>query len=69
MLQTVREWRVITVASLLFMALLAWDVTQWFMQLEAPTTGQGTFAGGVVLAVVGALKFWMETKANGQNSD
>jgi len=69
LLSIFRAWRVVTLASMLFMVLLAWDVWQWFKTLPDPTTGQGTFAGGVILAVVGVLKFWMETKANEGGKD
>jgi len=63
-LKFVREWRVVTIAFLLFSCSLAYNITQWFMDVKDPNNSQGAFASAVVLALVGVGKYWMETKAN-----
>jgi len=63
-LECFRKWRIITVALLAFMCGLSVSISNWFMALPSPNNVQGAFAGTTVVALVGAFKYWMETKAN-----
>jgi hypothetical protein len=63
MLKIFREFRLVTVALLIFMCSMAWDVKVWYTSLPNPTDGQAGFASAVILAIVGVGKYWMETKA------
>jgi len=68
MLKIFREWRIFTLSCLVFMGYMSLVITDWFMGLDNPTNSQGAFASAIVLASVGAIKFYMETKHN-NNSD
>ena len=49
--------RIIIALAMLF----TYDVWLWFSALEAPTTEQAGFASAVVLAIIGMVKFYLET--------
>jgi len=63
-LKFVRQWRLFTLGGICFMAYLTLQVTKWFMGIPTPNNSQGAFASAVVLAGVGAIKWWMETRAS-----
>lgn len=69
MLKIFREWRIFTLSCLVFMGYLSLVITDWFMGLDNPSNAQGAFSSAVVLASVGAIKFYMETKHNGNKDE
>jgi len=64
LLQTLRDYRVVTISCLLFMGYLAYTISLWYMGVNEPNNSQGAFASAVVLACVGVIKYWVESKAN-----
>lgn len=54
------ELRVLPRLSGLFCIWWAHNSYLWFIALEAPSTAQAGYAGGLSLALVGVFKFWFE---------
>jgi len=50
------------------MGYLAIIVSRWYMGLPIPNNSQGAFGSAVVLACVGVIKFWVESKANNDHN-
>ena len=64
----IRQYRVITVLMLTFMMYMGLTITDWYIGLENPNNSQGAFASAILLAIVGLCKYWMETRANDEDS-
>jgi len=63
-LKFMRQYRVVTVALLIFMMYMGLMITDWYLAIENPNNSQGAFASAVLLAIVGVFKFWMTSVAN-----
>ena len=43
-----------------FLCFMLWRGSEWYMSMLAPTSEQTGYAGGLLLAVVGFLKYYCE---------
>ncbi len=64
LLQIMRAFRVITVLLLLFMMYWGWDAYQFVnAHIDTLTQWQLGYYGGIVLAVIAAIRFWTDSHA------
>jgi len=57
----INDYRIFPRTFVVVMGYWAWVITRWFMGLADPTEVQGLFATGVLVALVGILKYYVET--------
>lgn len=56
-----RKYRIVPVLMSALFAVLLHRVTEWYMALPNPTTGQSGFAGAMLTAAAAWFKFYVES--------
>lgn len=58
--QTIKDYRIVSIAGLVFISYLFLSVTEWIMSVPPDTLGQGVAVTGVYGALTGAWKFTLD---------